>query len=47
MFQLLGAPAVEVAEFLVDVIGFNKVQGVPIFADELAAEIATILGRAT
>ncbi len=31
------------AEFLVDAIGFNKVQGLPIFADELEAEIETIL----
>ncbi|MEX0991829.1 MAG: 2-oxoacid:acceptor oxidoreductase subunit alpha [Actinomycetota bacterium] len=30
-------------EFLVDAIGFNKVQGLPIFADELQAEIETIL----
>ncbi len=30
-------------EFLVDAIGFNKVQGLPIFADELEAEIETIL----
>ena len=31
------------AEFLVDVIGFNKVQGLPIFADELEAEMEMLL----
>lgn len=34
------------AEFLVDAVGFNKMQGTPIFADELEAEIATLLGVA-
>lgn len=32
-------------EFLVDAVGFNKVQGLPIFADELADEVGTLLGK--
>jgi 2-oxoglutarate ferredoxin oxidoreductase subunit alpha len=31
------------AEFLVDAKGYNKVQGVPIFAEELEAEILRMI----
>jgi 2-oxoglutarate ferredoxin oxidoreductase subunit alpha len=31
------------AEFLIDTVSYNKVQGVPIFADELEAEVRQML----
>jgi len=31
------------AEFLIDTVSFNKVQGLPIFADELEAEVRQML----